>query len=442
MSEVKKIIISRKKVDQKGNEYALIKISSNQSKRPEIRVIKFKKSPKKSKTKLNNDDNSLTTKTYSSQAGIIPNKQKQNSNRESLKKNLKTKVSDSKMIKNYKFSSFISSFNTNSATKNKNFYIFKSPVPNKFQYIQNNQINDFKYLNHPNLNNYLYSFSNNKNKLLTRNNSEAFKTEGNYNPNNLKSEFIKKRENLNNRIMILAKKNNEYYSKLNNLKQKESKLNNIRIKKIKEKQQLKNAKYKTKFETEVKKQIINEMKEINKDKKKAANEINLKEKKIKKSNILNEQKKIKNIIKKTKEEDYQKNRYNYLKIRKEEEILKNRRRKRKMNLSINKNVKNNLSFNKTMIEDDFKEIDQLKRKYEILKLLNREYNDYIRQINYLDGKRTFTPLSFNRFTKKYFSRSLIEQTPKAIISQDNSTEKNLVKTVKRYSNKNNSVNMA
>ena len=51
MSEVKKLIISRKKIDSKGNEYALMQISSNQQKRPEIRVLKFRKSAKKSKKK-------------------------------------------------------------------------------------------------------------------------------------------------------------------------------------------------------------------------------------------------------------------------------------------------------------------------------------------------------------------------------------------------------
>ena len=69
MSEVKKLIVSRKKKDQHGNEYALIKISSSQTKRPEIRVIKFKKSPKKTKVKLtNNEENSSIIKTYSSKA--------------------------------------------------------------------------------------------------------------------------------------------------------------------------------------------------------------------------------------------------------------------------------------------------------------------------------------------------------------------------------------
>ena len=67
MSEVKKIIISRKKIDQHGNEYALMKISSSQQKRPEIRVLKFRKSSKSSKRKKRiNDEESSTSKTISS----------------------------------------------------------------------------------------------------------------------------------------------------------------------------------------------------------------------------------------------------------------------------------------------------------------------------------------------------------------------------------------
>ena len=65
MSEVKKLIITRKKTDPKGNEYALMKISSAKAKRPEIRVIKFRKTPIKSKSKLdNNEENLSATKIY------------------------------------------------------------------------------------------------------------------------------------------------------------------------------------------------------------------------------------------------------------------------------------------------------------------------------------------------------------------------------------------
>ena len=63
MSEVKKVIISRKKIDSKGNEYALMEISSNMQKSKEKRIIKFKKSPKKSKSKRKEkEENSTTTK--------------------------------------------------------------------------------------------------------------------------------------------------------------------------------------------------------------------------------------------------------------------------------------------------------------------------------------------------------------------------------------------
>ena len=43
MNEVKKLIISRKKIDQNGNEYALMKITSNLQKSPVKRIIQFKR---------------------------------------------------------------------------------------------------------------------------------------------------------------------------------------------------------------------------------------------------------------------------------------------------------------------------------------------------------------------------------------------------------------
>ena len=125
MSEVKKIIMSRKKIDNKGNEYALIKISSNQQKRPEIRVIKFKKSPKKSRPKkLKNDENSSATKS------------EKISNKELLKQNLKSNKIDSPTARDSKFKSFISTFNTPS--KIKYSFIYNSPkicVPKNKNYI-------------------------------------------------------------------------------------------------------------------------------------------------------------------------------------------------------------------------------------------------------------------------------------------------------------------
>lgn len=432
MSEVKKLIVSRKKKDQHGNEYALIKISSNQTKRPEIRVIKFKKSPKKSKSKLaSNEENSSTTKTYSSKA---VNKEKETTNRDILKKDIQSNITDSPITRRTKFNSFISNFNTTS--KGKNSFIYKSPM----QYIHPANLN-FVYPNSSNLSNGFHS----KNESMLRNNSEAFKTENTFVNDHFQKEFMKKRENLNNKILILAKKNRDYYSKINNLKLKESKLNIIKIKKNKEKEKIRSAKSKKKYETEFKKQIINEIKEINKDKKKAAKEINLRENKLKKNNIKNEQNKMKKMIKISKKENYQKNRYNYLKIRKEEKNLKNKRQ-RWEHLSANKKIDGHFSFAKTMIEDDFKEIGELKRKYEILKLLNKEYNDYMKEIKDYgtkrNTKRTFTPLSFNRFMRKYFSYNNIERTSRQIISSETSVEKCMNKRVNRnpiYKNNNSSL---
>jgi len=425
MSEVKKLIVSRKKKDEHGNEYALIEISSNQTKRPEIRVIKFKKSKKPTKSKLaNNEESSSTTNAYSSK---VINKEKESTNRDILKKDLQFNITDSPMNRVTKFNSFISNFNTPS--KGKNSFIYKSPK----HYVHLNNLN-YLYTNSTNL-------SNNKNELKLRNNSQAYKTENTFGNENYQLEFKKKRENLNNKILIMAKKNRDYYSKINSLKLKESKLNIIKIKKNKEKEKIRSAKSKKKYETEYKRQIINEIKELDKDKKKAAKEINLKENKLKIINIKNEQNEMKKMIKNSKKENYQKNRYNYLKIRKEEENLKNKR-KRWANLSSIKKIEGHCSLAKTMIEDDFKEIGELKRKYEILKLLNKEYNDYMREIKEYGSKRntkrTFTPLSFNRFMRKYFSYNIIEPTSRQIMSSETSVEKGRNKRVNRNPiNKNN-----
>jgi hypothetical protein len=190
---------------------------------------------------------------------------------------------------------------------------------------------------------------------------------------------------------------------------------------------------------------IKEIKEINKDKKKTVKEINLKENKLKNNNIKIEQNKMKKMIKISKKENYHKNRYNYLKIRKEEENLKNKRQKW-ANLSSNKKIDGHNSFAKTMIEDDFKEIGELKRKYEILKLLNKEYNDYMKEIKEYGAKkntkRTFTPLSFNRFMRKYISYNIIEPTSRQIISSETPVEKCRNKLLNRnpfYKNNNSSL---
>ena len=398
MSEVKKIIMSRKKIDNKGNEYALIKISSNQQKRPEIRVIKFKKSPKKSRPKkLKNDENSSATKS------------EKISNKELLKQNLKSNKIDSPTARDSKFKSFISTFNTPS--KIKYSFIYNSPkicVPKNKNY-------NLRYINTPYLNNYLYSpnFSNN--------NSEIFKTECSINIGLYKNGNLKKKDNINKKKMILSQKNKKNSNKINNLKLKPSKINNIKIKKIKDKQKVKNAKNKINYETEFKKKLLSEIKEINKYKKKVVKGINNKEKNIKNNNNKKVNSKVKQLIKNAKNSDYLKNRANYLKIRKEEERIRNRRIL--FDLTGKKKIDNHFSFTKLLIDDDKKEIEDLKNKYEKLKVINSEYNSYIREIQNMNFKRTFTPLDFMKYSKNHLSYSKIESIPKKILSSENSPRK-------------------
>lgn len=425
MSEVKKLIVTRKKTDQKGNEYALMKISSAKTKRPEIRVIKFKKTPKKSKSKLdNNEENLSATKTYPSKV----NKKKDISNKETLKKNLRSKLSDSPLTKSTKLNSFISIFNT--ASKGKNSFIYKSP--NQYPFPKNL---NFKFPNNPRAINNLPNFNYNKNKSITSNNLRNYKTESTFNNEPYSKECITSKENLRNKILILAKKNNEYYSKINNLKLKESKLNIIKIKKKKEKEKIKTAKNKRLHETQFKKQIINEIKEINKDKKKAVNELNIKVKKLKNDDLKNEKKKMKKMIKIQKKENYSKKRYNYFKIRYEEQKLKNRDT-RLVNLSAHKNMDRYSSFAKTMIDDELKEIDKLQKKYEKLKWLNKEYTDYFKEIKAYDNRRSNTPLDLdiNRFIRKYYSKSLVEPDYKNNINKEYSTERLSNKNFYNYTN--------
>ena len=436
MSEVKKLIITRKKTDRKGNEYALMKISSAKAKRPEIRVIKFRRTPKKSKSKLeNNEENLSATKTYPSKA----NKQKDFSDKETLKKNLRTKLTDSSLTKSMKLNSLISIFNT--APKGKNSFIYKSP--NQYPFPKN--IN-FKFPNNPRARNNVLNVDYNKNISMIRNNMINYKTESTFNNEPYNKEYMNNKENLRNKILILAQKNKEYYSKLNNLKLKESKLNMIKIKKNKEKEKIKTAKNKRLNETEFKKKIINEIKEINKDKKKAENELNIKVKKLKKDDLKNEKKNMIKMIKIQKKENYHKKRYNYFKIRYEEQKLKNRDQ-RLFNLSAHKNMDRHLSFAKTMIDDEYKEIDQLQKRYEKLKWLNKEYNNFFKEIKAYENRRSNTPidLDINRFIRKFYSKSLIEPSNKNSINKEYSTERLSNKNFYNYTNvnsyKNSSVNI-
>ena len=431
MSEVKKIIISRKKIDQHGNEYALMKISSSQQKRPEIRVLKFRKSSKSSKRKKRiNDEESSTSKTISSKPDnklIIKIK-----NDTGIKKNnyYYTKISELPTTK----TSFVSTFNTPS--KRKNSFIYKSPK----HYIYSPNRNT-RHSNQYKINNYLYSPNLSKNYSMLKNNSDIFKTECTFN-NEQQQDILKKKENLNNKIMILAQQNKEYFAKINNMKLKEAKLNNIKVKKLKNKEEIEKAKNYSKNEKEFKKKILNEIKEIDKYKKKAVQQINMKEKKILKNNLKKENTKIKNLIKKEKMENYQKNRLNYLKIKKEEENLKKRVRQNMSKKKNNEDINNYYINEKTIIHNsNNKEINQLRKKYEKLKVINKEYNQYLQDMNNT-FQRTYTPFTFNKFTQKPFSNSFMEIIPKKIFSHGNSPQNNgLIKNnISNYNNEQNSFN--
>ena len=434
MSEVKKLIVSRKKIDRHGNEYALIKISSNQNKRPEIRVIKFKKSPKKNKSKRpkadENENNSSTiniNQEYSKKTRPISNRPINMGKKEIIQNNFKSKISDSPTNRSSKFTSFISTFNTPS--KGKNSFIYNSPKP----YIGKNP--NLAYLNSPYLNNnYIYSPN------LSKNNSEIYRTEYVSSNDRYLTEYCKTKENLNNKIMVLSQQNKEYFDKINSLKSKENKLNNIKVKKLKDKREINNAKIKTKYETEFKKTLLKQIKELNSYKKFAVKEINEKEKKLKKNYINKENNKIKSMIKNAKKINYQKNRAKYLKIRKEEEKLRNKNIR--LNLSPNKKHENNFNYTKICINDDDKEIKKLKKQYEKLKQMNSEYITFIKQIKNMDFKRTFTPLKFNELTRSYLSYNRFENLPKKIISNENSSRKNMVGKEYKFNNKNNSVRLS
>ena len=95
-----------------------------------------------------------------------------------------------------------------------------------------------------------------------------------------------------------------------------------------------------------------------------------------------------------------------------------------------------LSFAKTMIDDEFKEIDQLQKRYEKLEWLNKEYNNYFKEIKAYENRRSNTPidLDINRFIRKFYSKSLIEPSYKNIINKENSTERLSNKNFYNYTN--------
>ena len=418
MSEVQKLIISRKKIDPHGNIYALLKISSNLYKNQEKRIIKFN-TPKISKQKKEDKEERerpyTTRRTDSSRYRKKPKNLKiSKSSYLTKKENIKSKRSDSATAKSSKFTSFISTFNTPS--KGKNSFICNSPKP----YINLKNYNS-RYHNSNNLKNYLY-FPNS-----SKNNSEFFKTQYLYSYNQRENEFLKKKENLNKKIIILSRKNNECFDKINNLKKKESKLYNIKINKLKDKEEIDKCNKNKKNEFELKKHLLSEIKEINKCKRQAIEEIKSKEKKIRINNIKYENSKIKNIIKKTQIINYQKNREYYLKIKKEEENMKRKRLKK--NLSRKKKDKNkeNEKMNKEIIKTENKELEELKKKYEKLKLINNEYNLFIKHIKNKQFSKTFTPKEFIKFSKYHLSFNKINTLPKKITVNENYLLKSLKK---------------
>ena len=436
MSEVKKLIISRKKIDSKGNEYALMEISSNMQKNKEKRIIKFKKSPKKSKSKRKEkEENSTTRKENQENPSKKENISKKSENQKNvtkiknfpnnrlIKRNIKSKRSDSPTTKSSKFTSFISTFNTPS--KGKNSFIYNSPKP----YIYYNK-NNFKFIYSPELNNYFYSPN------MIKNHSEFFRTEYTFNSNNRESDYLKARDNLNKRINVLSRKNNEYFDKINNLKIKESKLNNIKINKLKDKEKITTSKKKEKNELKFKKQLLSEIREINKFKKQAINEIKSKENKLIQNNNKKENNKIKNIIKNSQKINYQKNREYYLKIRKEEAQMKKSRLR--YNLSGIKNAKNYNNLSKPYIHVNKKEIDDLMKKYKKLKDLNNKYNSFINEIKNKDFRKTFISSNLNNYSKSHHSYTKID-IPKKMIIYENNVKKDINKKIEKTKNKNNSV---
>jgi len=407
MSEIKKLIISRKKIDQKGNEYALIKISSSLEKHPEIRVIKYKKSPKRLRQKLKTDN------------GFFDIKNDKTSNNYSPKKMIRTRVTDSPTAKSSKLTSFISTFNTPS--KSKNSFIYNSPKPYLKPHISN--IGHFKNSKQKKINNENYNSNIPNNFTTLRTNYQPYKTDFNYDGAPELIEYDKKKNTLNNKIMILSQQNKKYSAKIKNMKERESKLNNIKIQKLKDKKEVKDAKNNKRQQINVKRQILEEIKEVNKYKQEAVNVIKNKEKQIKTNNNKKESIKVKSLIKKAKKINYQKNRENYLKIRKEEEKIKKRCLKSNLNFSSTKKKDNNYSYyTKALIDKDHKDIEELKKRYEILKMINNEYSSYLKEINNTDLRRSFTPYDLRYFNRNHLSYSMIKNSPKKYFSKNNSKD--------------------
>ncbi len=441
MSNVKKLIISRKKIDENGNEYALIKITSNLHKSPEKRIIKFKNSTKKSKSKKekrNKEDKKekenkekkeikeikqkvkkFSKKNFSTNNIYVTDKAKISSiiskHNKLIKQNIKSKRSESPTTKSSKFTSFISTFNTPS--KGKNSFIYNSQ-----KHYNNLNGYNFKYFNSPN-------FNNNYNDLYSSNNSEIFKTE---------YETLKTRENLSKKIMILSRKNQDCFEKINNLKIKSTKINNIKVNKIKDKEEILKSKNKENYEFQFKKHLLSEIKEINKYKKQAIDEIKMKENLLMKTNLKKENEEIKKIIENSQKMNYEKKREKYLKIRNEEKKLKQSRHNFYYNLKKHKRDENYYNLSKAEIQIN-KEIKELKKKYEKLKMVNSECNLFIKQNRNRDFQRTFTPSNIDKYFKnKLLSFNNIETFPKVIFDDENYQRNNRKRNISN-NNYNNSI---
>ena len=401
MNEVKKLIITRKKIDQNGNEYALMKITSNLQKSPVKRIIQFKrkkinnksqkekerKEPKIIKEKKEKEKKIIFNKNFSSNniynskkiSFIIPKKDRLTKN------NIKVKRNESPNIKSSKFESFISTFNTPSKGKN-------SFLNNTQKYFTSVNEYNMKYFNSPVFNNYSYINS----------------SENEY-------ENLRTKENLSKKILILSRKNKECFEKINNMQLKNKRINNIIINRSKEKEEFIKFKKKEKYEFQFKKQLLSEIKEINKYKKQAIEEIRMKENELMKNNIKKENREIKRIIEKSQKMNYQKKREKYLKIRNEEKKQKKLRQNLKFNLLRNKKGENYITLTKAEMKMN-KEIKELKEKYEKLKMVNTEYSLILKKNKNNNFQRTFTPSNINKYLRNYYIN--IERFPRIIFDNE------------------------
>ena len=393
MPEIKKLKISRKKVDPHGNEYALIKISSNRQKHQEIRIIKLKKSNNKSKAKkpVNNENSkiNMTNKKYESPINKIANA-------------------------------------TIYAQSNKKAsFTFHSPR-------QSTKIKNYKYLNRPNLNGCLYSPNIYKNNTILVGNSDFSKYA--HSSSKQQSQLNKNEPNMYNQMNLIKKKKEEFSSKLNNLKINEMKFKSIKPKKLNYKKIIPKIQKNILYENEYNKKLLEEIKEINNYKNKGFKYLNINEEKEKKKDIEKDNNKTKTMVKNEKQIINPKNRTNYWKIRTEEK--KGENNSLRYNLFRYRKKEKQTNFNKTSIKPEDKAMQNLKKKYELIKKINSEFKSYIKNIKYmtLDCKETANPIILSKLNNKGLSSNLISNISNNNTIRKNSSNRN--ETIKN--NKNNS----